>query len=185
MSSYKLLAISGSLRSESYNSKLLKAFSLCAQSGTEIELVTISDIPLFNEDDEVRFPAQVSALKKKIEQADGILIATPEYNRGIPGVLKNTIDYTSRPWGKNSWKGKPVFVASVSLGAIAGALAHYELKKVLIYLDAHVLGQPEFFMGGAAGKFDENGSLTDDSTKEYITSALTVFQNHIDTFRNH
>lgn len=184
MNTYTLLAISGSLRKDSYNTALITAFKTLAPEGVDIELVEINELPHFNQDSEGNFPEVASALKAKIEAADGIIISTPEYNRSIPGVLKNVIDWTSRPWGKNSWAGKPVYAMSASVGPLSGALAQYELKKIMLYLDAHVLGQPEFFLGNATEKFDEAGVLVDENTKEHIVSATTRFTSFIDTVRS-
>lgn len=184
MKTYTLLGISGSLREKSYNTALLHAFKSAAPEGVNVEIVDIGEIPHFNQDDEANFPEIATALKAKIEAVDGIILATPEYNRSVPGVLKNVIDWTSRPWGKNSWAGKPVYVVSASVGPLSGALAQYELKKIMLYLDAHVLGQPEFFLGNATTKFDESNVLTDEDTKAHVGSALAKFTSFIDTLQS-
>ena len=181
--SYNLVAISGSFRKDSFNTNLLKAFKENAPEGMTIELLDYTDVPLYSQDDEAAFPAVVQAHKEKIQNADGIIISTPEYNRGIPGVLKNFIDYTSRPWGHNSWPGKHVLVTGASTGPIAAALAQYALKQVLTYLDARVVGQPEFYLGTAGEKFSADGTLTDEATKEYIVKALAVLMARIDETR--
>ena len=177
--SYHILALSGSLRKGSYNSALVRAFVALAPAGVTVNIVTADDIravPLYDQDVEAaEFPANVAALKARIRAADGILISTPEYNRSMPGVLKNFIDWTSRPYGDNAWKGKPVYVMSASVGSIAAALAQYALKQVMLYLDTKVLGQPEFYCGNAGEKFDAEGNLTDAKTKESITAAWPKF----------
>lgn len=170
-----LYALSGSLREGSYNTSLLKTFMEHAPEGVTIELLDTRGVPLYNQDDEATMPEAVSSLKEKISSADGIIIATPEYNRSVPGVLKNVIDWTSRPYGQNSWKGIPVYVVGASTGPIAAALAQYELKKIMLYLDARVLGQPEFYLGNAPEKFDANGVLTDESTLAHVRSSLETF----------
>lgn len=170
----KIIAISGSLRKDSFNSHLAKAAIELAPDGVEIELVDISSIPLFNQDLDQQFPEAARVFKDKVRQADGVIFATPEYNRSIPGVLKNAIDWASRPYGDNAFAGKTVFVTGASIGPIAAALAQYHLKQIMLYLDARVIGQPEFYLGNAGSKFDANGNLTDESTKEHLKKALEV-----------
>ena len=170
----KIVAISGSLRKDSYNTALLRAFQAIAPAGMEIEIVEIGDLPLFNFDLEAAFPAEATVLKEKIEAADGVIFATPEYNRSIPGPLKNAVDWASRPWGKNSFAKKPVLMAGVSIGKVGTALAQSDLKEVLLYLDADIIGQPELYLGPASELFDTEGKLTHDSTKELLAKALGV-----------
>jgi chromate reductase len=170
--STKIVGIVGSLRAKSYNRGLMNAFKDALPENTELEIVSIDTLPLFNQDMESDLPESVQVLKDSVENADAILITTPEYNRSVPGVLKNAIDWLSRPYGQNSIEKKPVLVAGASPGGPGTSMAQYHLKQSLLHLDAHVLGQPEFFVGGAGDKFDENGVLTDEKTKEYITSAL-------------
>ena len=144
MANYKLLVISGSLRKDSLNTKLARAFIARAPEGVTMELADISTIPLYNGDEEAaHFPEVVVSLKDKIKESDGIVLITPEYNRSMPGVLKNVLDYTSRPYGDSAWTGKPVFVAGATGGPIGTALAQYDAKKVLLYVGAHPLPQPE------------------------------------------
>lgn len=175
-----LYALSGSLRENSYNTSLLKAFIEHAPEGVTIELLDTHDVPLYNQDHEANMPEAVSSLKEKICSADGIIIATPEYNRSVPGMLKNVIDWTSRPYGQNSWKGIPVYVVGASTGPIAAALAQYELKKIMLYLDARVLGQSEFYLGNATEKISADGVLTDASTIDHVRSSLETFLAFID-----
>lgn len=170
-----LYALSGSLRENSYNTSLLKAFIEHAPEGVTIELLDTSTVPLYNQDLEADFPEAVALLKEKISSADGIIIATPEYNRSVPGTLKNVIDWTSRPYGQNAWKGIPVYVVGASVGPIATALAQYDVKKIMLYLDARVLGQPEFYLGNATEKFSTEGVLTDVPTIDHVESSLEAF----------
>jgi chromate reductase len=123
MNPINVLAFSGSFREKSFNTMLLNAFAKNAPGEVVVEIADFKDVPLYDQDAETNFPEAVTALKAKIEAADVILAITPEYNRGIPGVLKNMIDWTSRPWGQNSWKGKVVYVAGASMGAIGTAVA--------------------------------------------------------------
>lgn len=178
-----ILTISGSLRDESFNSLLLKAFEAHA-GGHTVTHATLAGIPLYDQDLESEFPESVTALKAQIRAADGIIIATPEYNRSIPGILKNMIDWTSRPYGDNAWAKKPVYVVGASTGSIGTAVAQTDLRKIMLYLDAHVLGQPEFYMGNAREKFSAEGELTDESTIEHITKALAVFTTFAERFKN-
>ncbi len=166
--SKKIIAISGSLRKNSYNTTLLNEIKTFVP---DLEIVTIGDLPLFNEDLEANFPPAATALKQKIEAADAIIFATPEYNRSIPGALKNALDWASRPWGKNSFAGKQVLVIGASMGPIGTAVAQYDLKKVMLYLDAHVIGQPEFYLGTAQDKI-KDGKIVDDNTKNHLVKAV-------------
>jgi chromate reductase len=170
----KILAISGSLREKSFNTGLAKALQALVPEGVVVEHATISSLPFFNEDIESVFPEEATVLKNQIEEADAVVFATPEYNRSIPGVLKNAIDWASRPWGKNSFTKKPVLIMGASTGPIATAVAQQELKKIMLYLDAKLVGQPELYIGTAGDKFNEAGELTDENTKEHIKKALGV-----------
>lgn len=169
-----ILALSGSLRKDSFNTALLKNLQALAPAGTTIEIADISALPLYNSDDEASFPASAQALKDKIEAADALIIATPEYNRSIPGVLKNAIDWASRPWGKNSFAGKKVLTAGVSVGKIGTAVAQSHLRQIMNYLDARVVGQPELYLGPTQGLFDEAGNIADDATKQLLAKALVI-----------
>lgn len=171
-----IIALSGSLRKGSYNTMLVRALQALAPEGMRIEIAEIRDLPLFNQDDEAAFPAAAQALKNKIEAADGVIIATPEYNRSIPGALNNAIDWASRPWGKNSFAGKPVLTMGVSVGRIGTAVAQSHLRHILLYLDAIVIGQPELYLGPAQELFDESGALTHEETKQLLLKALEALE---------
>lgn len=179
MSKINIIAFSGSLRKKSFNTGLIRAAENLAPDTMEIELVDIGWLPLYNTDMEESFPADVTELKNKIKAADGVLLATPEYNRATSGVLKNMLDWTSRPYGDSAWDHKPVATMGASTGQISTALAQYDLKQSLLYLNTLILGQPEFFLGNAKDKFDENSNLTDEKTKERIVKLLSVFQTFI------
>ena len=169
-----IVAISGSLRKDSFNTTLLRSLSELAPAGMNITVADIGALPMYDQDAEAAFPAEAQSLKDAIEAADGLIIATPEYNRSIPGVLKNAIDWASRPWGKNSFAGKPVLIMGVSVGKLGAALAQNHLKQIMLYLDAEVLGQPELYLGPAHELFGESGSLTEESTKDLLAKALGV-----------
>ncbi len=149
----------------------MNAFVTQKPEGVEMEIADIATLPFYDQDLESNFPESALALKAQIENADAIIIATPEYNRSIPGVLKNAIDWLSRPYGKNSFSGKKVLVVGASVGPTGAAMGQYDLKKMLLHGNAHVLGQPEFFVGSVRNKFDEQGTLTDEETKKYIDGA--------------
>lgn len=167
-SPFKILGISGSLRKGSYNTAALRAAQELAPEGVEIEIADISQIPPFNQDLESDVPAAVTALKSKIKAADAILFVTPEYNFSIPGVLKNAIDWCSRPYGDSAFEGKPAAILGASPGMLGSARAQYHLRQVLVFLDMHVLNRPEVMIAGAAQKFDATGRLTDEKTREFV-----------------
>lgn len=170
-----ILAISGSLRKQSFNTALLRAVQGRAQEGVAITLADISAIPLYNQDDEAAYPAAVQAVKDQILAADAIIIATPEYGRSIPGVLKNLIDWTSRPSGTSAWKGKPVYVMGATDGSVGTAVAQKEVRSDVTVAGAIVLGNPEFYLAKFKEKFDDAGNLTDEKTGEHIDKALAAF----------
>lgn len=169
-----IVAISGSLRKDSFNTALLRSLQALAPEGMQITIADISGIPLFSQDLEASVPTSVQTLKSSIGAADGVIIATPEYNRSVPGVLKNAIDWISRPYGQNSFAGKPVLVAGVSVGKTGTAIAQSHLRQILVHLDMQVIGQPEIYLGPAQNIFDGEGNITDEPTKELLTKALGV-----------
>lgn len=172
MEKIKILGIAGSLRKNSYNRALLSAAVELAPPDAEIEIFDISDIPPFNQDFEADPPAIVAEFKNKIRTADAILFVTPEYNYSIPGVLKNAIDWASRPYGDSAWEGKPAAIMGASIGNIATARAQYDLRKIMVFLDMHPLNRPEIMVGNAHEKFDENGRLTDETTRGLVKKQL-------------
>lgn len=180
---YNLLGISGSLRKGSFNTSLLNALKERLPEGATMEVFDIGTLPLYNQDQDAGMPQAALDLKAKAKAADAIVFVTPEYNRSIPGVLKNAIDWASRPYGDNAWAGKPVFVMGATGGHVGTAVAQYALKQSLLYLDMRVMGQPEFFLGSAQEKFDGEGNLTDESTKQHIDKAIASFLPFIDKLR--
>lgn len=159
MSQYKIAVIVGSLRRDSFNRKLAGALAKLAPPEFEFRQVEIGDLPLYNQDDDADQAASVKRLKSEIASAQGLLFLTPEYNRSIPGVLKNAIDHASRPYGQSVWSGKPAGVIGVSVGAIGTALAQQHLRNILAYLDAPAMGQPEAFIQAKDGLFEADGSI--------------------------
>jgi chromate reductase len=165
MNQYNIAVIVGSLRKESFNRKLAHAIVKLAPSEFSFKEVQIDDLPLYNQDDDVNQAVSVKRLKAEIAAAQGLLFVTPEYNRSIPGVLKNAIDHASRPYGQSAWAGKPAGVLGASPGVIGTALAQQHLRNVLAYLDAPTLGQPEAFIHVRDGLFDEAGDIGEGSKK--------------------
>ena len=167
-----ILGIAGSLRRQSYNRSALRAAKQLAPEGVTVNIFEIDGIPGFNEDDEKNPPANVVDLKKQIRAADALLIVTPEYNYSVPGVLKNAIDWASRPYGDSAWSGKPAAIMGASIGTIGTARAQYHLRQIFVFLNIFPINQPELMIGNAAERFDAQGNLTDEKTKEYVRELL-------------
>ncbi|MDR7260038.1 chromate reductase [Sphingomonas sp. BE270] len=159
MTTLKIAVIVGSLRRDSFNRKLTNALVRLAPADFSFDFVEIGDLPLYNQDDDAAQADSVKRLKSEIADAQGLLFVTPEYNRSIPGVLKNAIDHASRPYGQSVWAGKPAGVIGVSVGAIGTALAQQHLRNILAYLDVPTLGQPEAFIHVTESLFDEDGGI--------------------------
>ena len=159
MSQYQIAVVVGSLRKESFNRQLADAIVRLAPAEFSFKQLEIGDLPLYNQDDDGQPSAPVVRLKAEIAAAQGLLFVTPEYNRSIPGVLKNAIDHASRPYGQNAWAGKPAGVLGASIGAVGTALAQQHLRNVLAYLDVPTLGQPEAFIQAKEGLFDAAGNI--------------------------
>jgi chromate reductase len=171
----KIAVIVGSLRRESINRKLAEALAKLAMPRAEYTLLKIDDLPLFNQDLEPSPPASVTRFKAEIEAADGVLIVTPEYNRSIPGVLKNAIDWASRPYGKNSFNGKPTAAIGTAMGAIGTAAAQQHLRSILAYLNVTLMGQPEGYIQFKQGLIDDKGDVTDESVRKFLQSYVDAF----------
>jgi chromate reductase len=167
-----ILGFAGSLRKGSYNKALLRAAAELVPEDATLEIFDLEEIPPFNQDLESAMPERVKEFKSKIRSADAILIVTPEHNYSIPGVLKNAIDWASRPYGDNSFEGKPVAVMSASTGMLGGARAQYHLRQVFVFLNMHPVNKPEVLVTFANQKFDQNGRLTDEKTKELTRNLL-------------
>jgi chromate reductase, NAD(P)H dehydrogenase (quinone) len=159
MSPINIAVIVGSLRRESFNVKLARAIAKLAPADFTFKHSQISDLPLYNQDDDANQTPQVKRLKAEIAAARGLLFVTPEYNRSVPGVLKNAIDHASRPYGQSAFVGKPAGVIGVSVGAIGTAVAQQHLRNTLAYLDVPTLGQPEAFLQAKEGLFESDGSI--------------------------
>jgi len=172
MGDFNILGIVGSLRRASYNRGLMRAAEELLPEGAALTVADISGLPLFSEDLEADAPAAALALKRQVREADAILIATPEYNYSIPGALKNAIDWASRPYGDNSFDGKPAAIMGASVGMLGTARAQYHLRQVFVFLNMHPLNQPEIMVPFAQQNFDAEGNLTNEKTREMISQML-------------
>lgn len=170
MSQHIVAVVVGSLRRESINRKLAAAVTKLAPSSISFRELRIDDIPPFDQDEETTPGTAVKRLKEEIGSANGLLFVTPEYNRSIPGVLKNAIDQASRPYGKNAWAGKPAGILSASIGSIGGAVAQQHLRTVLAYLDVPTLGQPEAFIHVRDDFFDASGAIAKPESVKFLKS---------------
>lgn len=168
-----IFGIVGSFRKESLNGMLMTAIKERAEAkGLQLEIADFKDVPLFNQDLLSNYPAAATTVKNKIKAADAVIIATPEYNRSMPGVLKNLIDWTSRPKDDNTWNKKLVATVGATNGMTGTIAAQYALKQSLLCMNVRVLGNPEFYLGMAKDKFDQNGVLTDELTRKKIDELL-------------
>ncbi|MGJ7578728.1 NADPH-dependent FMN reductase [Variovorax sp. RHLX14] len=169
MTQYKIAVVVGSLRKDSLNRKLALALAHLAPEEFTFEHIDIGDLPLYNQDHDASPSPSVMRLKTEISSAQGLLFISPEYNRSIPGVLKNAIDHASRPYGQSVWGGKPAGVIGVSGGAIGTALAQQHLRNILAYLDVPTLGQPEAFIQNKEGLFDDKGHVSE-ASRQFLQS---------------
>lgn len=163
MNQYQIAVVVGSLRKDSINRKLANALAKLAPSEFSFKLLSIGDLPLYNQDDDGNPANSVKRLKSEILASQGVLFVTPEYNRSIPGVLKNAIDHASRPYGQSAWAGKPAGVVGLTGGATGTAMAQQHLRNILAHMDMRTMGQPEAFLTAKAGFFDESGELSAES----------------------
>ena len=168
----RILGIAGSLRRGSYNRAALRAATEIAPKGATVETFELDGIPPFNQDEEQNPPAKVTELKRRIREANAILFVTPEYNWSVSGVLKNAIDWASRPYGDNAFDGKPVAIMSASIGMFGGARAQYHLRQMFVFLNMHPVNGPEVMVTFAQDKFDADGKLVDENTKKYLSQLL-------------
>lgn len=165
MINYQIAVIVGSLRADSFNRKMANAIVKMAPPEFLFKQLQIGDLPLYNQDDDANPADAVRRMKHEILSSNGLLFVTPEYNRSVPGVLKNALDHASRPYGSNAWAGKPAGVLGVSIGATGTAMAQQHLRNILAYLDVPTLGQPEAFLHTKEGLFDANGDIGEGSKK--------------------
>ena len=188
MPSNRIAVVVGSLRADSINRKLALAVAGLAPPEFTFHHVRIDDLPLYNQDHDGNPAESVKRLKNEVSGSDGVLFVTPEYNRSIPGVLKNAIDHASRPYGQSVWGDKPAGIVGISVGAIGTALAQQHLRNVLAYLDMPTLGQPEVFLQNKPGLFAADGSIGKDDTKQFLQKFVERFadwvKHHADRVAN-
>jgi chromate reductase, NAD(P)H dehydrogenase (quinone) len=170
----------GSLRKESLNRKLANALISMAPQSLKLAIVEIGGLPLFNQDHEADPPQAVRDFKQQVKASDAVLFITPEYNRSVPGALKNAIDIASRPYGQSAWDGKPGAVISLSPGAIGGFGANQHLRQSMVFLNVPMMQQPEAYIGGGGNLFDDKGNITNDSTREFMEKFLQAFSTWIE-----
>ncbi len=175
----RILGICGSLRKASFNMAALRACSELMPQGMTLQIAEIGDIPIFNQDVlDAGMPAPVRRIREQIVAADGLLLASPEYNFSVPAPLKNVIDWASRP-PNQSFQDKPIAVFSAAAGPLGGARVQYDLRRILTQLWGHVLPRPEVFIGMAPSKFDAQGRLADETTRKFLTDLLSGFRDWI------
>jgi chromate reductase len=186
--SLRIAVVVGSLRRDSFNRQLAQALQRLAPQDLQLELVRIDDLPLYNQDDDANPAAPVRRLKEQIANAQGVMFVTPEYNRSVPGVLKNAIDHASRPYGQSAWAGKPAGVIGISVGSIGTAVAQQHLRNMMAYLDMPALGQPEIFLQHKQGFFDAQGGIATESTRQLLQKWLDKYaewvREHSDAIAN-
>ncbi len=175
-----VIVIVGSLRKDSLNRKMANALIALAPAPLKLQIVEIGQLPLYNQDADDAPTPVVADFRQRIGAADAVLFVTPEYNRSVPGVLKNALDIASRPYGKNMWAKKPGAVVSVTSGALGAFGANHHLRQSLVFLDVPTLQQPEAYIAGAGKMFDEGGALTNDSTREFMGKFLQAFAQWIE-----
>ncbi len=168
----RILGFAGSLRRQSYNRAALRAATQLVPEGAILNTFELDGIPVFNQDEEKSPPAKVAEFKHLIREADAILMVTPEYNYSVPGVLKNAIDWASRPFGDSAWTGKPVAIMGASVGTQGTARAQYHLRQMFVFLNMYPVNRPEVMIANAAERFDEAGNLTHEATRKFITQLL-------------
>lgn len=175
MDKKKIAVIVGSLRKESFNRRMANALMKLSPDSLSLEFVEIGKLPLYNQDVDDSPPVEWTEFRERLKTFDGVLFVTPEYNRSVPGVLKNAIDVGSRPYGKSVWNGKPGAVVSVSPGAIGGFGANHHLRQSMVFLNVPMMQQPEAYFGNAGSFFDESGNLANDSTKVLAQKFMDAF----------
>jgi chromate reductase, NAD(P)H dehydrogenase (quinone) len=183
-STYKIAVLVGSLRKGSISRKIAHALEGLASDRLKLEIAEIGDLPHYNPDLEENIPPRWAAFRRKIAESQAVLFVTPEYNRSVPGVLKNAIDVGSRPYGKSVWSGKPAAIVSVSPGALSAFGANHHLRQSLVFLDMPAMQQPEAYIGNAAALFDDTGRLTNESTTAFLRNFMKSFESWIDRVRD-
>lgn len=175
----KVAVVVGSLRKESYSGKLAKNLASLLPDDFTSEFVEIGNLPLYNEEYDGNEPEEYINFRKQIKNTDAVIFVTPEYNRSVPGVLKNAIDVASRPYGESVWDGKPAFVASQSISNLSGFGANHHLRQSLVFLNMPVLQQPEVYIANSTELFDENDKVKSEDTVAFLQSTIDAFVEHV------
>ena len=181
MSVHHVAVFVGSLRKDSFNRKVANTLVALAPASLKLELLEIGQLPLYNQDDDSNPPEAWTTFRQRVRAADAVLFVTPEYNRSVPGVLKNALDVASRPYGQSACDGKPGAVISVSPGALGAFGANHHLRQSLVFLNVPVMQQPEAYIGGAANLFDPAGKLVNESTREFLQKFMQAFAAWVET----
>ncbi|MFV0392354.1 MAG: NADPH-dependent FMN reductase [Paludibacteraceae bacterium] len=181
MKQFKVGVVVGSIRQGSYSKMIADALIEVAPKNLDFEFLEIANLALYNQDYDAQSPDLYTEFRTKVSGLDAFVFVTPEHNRSIPAALKNALDVASRPWGQNVWNGKPAGVISSSIGSLAGFGANHHLRQVLSFLNIPTMAQPEAYIGGTMGLFDENGKLTDDSTKQFLINYGQAFAKWVET----
>lgn len=180
--SKKIAVIVGSLRKESYNRKIAEEMIRLSEGKLEMEIVEIADLPLYTEDLDQEPPAAWTTFREQIKGADGLLIISPEYNRTIPGALKNAVDVGSRPYGSSVWPGKPGAVVTSSISSLGGLAANHHIRQAFVFVDVPLMQQPEAYIGNAAEIFKEDGKTLVDDTEKFLSDFVDAFQKWVEKF---
>jgi chromate reductase len=175
MNGYQVAVLVGSLRKESFNRQLANAVVKLAPPELTMKFLEIGDLPLYNQDDDANPHSNVKRLKSEVSASKAVLFVTPEYNRSMPGVLKNAIDHASRPYGQSAWAGKPAGIIGISVGAPGTSMAQQHLRNTLAYLDMPTLGQPEVFVQMKEGLFDASGAIASEGTKKFVQGWMNAY----------
>jgi len=178
---YKIAILVGSLREGSINRKIARSICAIRDDGLDCSMIEIGNLPLYNQDSDSNPPPEYAEFRKEIAAADGVLFVSPEYNRGVPGVLKNAIDVGSRPYGKSVWNGKPAAIVSASPGSIGGFGANHQIRQACVFLNMPVMQQPEAYLGNVTDdKFDDDGCLKEGQLKEFVEKIAHAFHDWVD-----
>lgn len=181
MATRQVAVVVGSLRKDSFSGKIARVLAALAPASLKLEVVEIGQLPLYNPDDDGPSPPEPwAAFRRRIKSSDAVLFVTPEYNRSVPGALKNALDVGSRPYGQSAWQGKPGAVVSVSPGAIGAFGANHHLRQSLVFLDVPVMQQPEAYVGGVAELLDAQGNLANDATRDFLRKFIETFAGWIE-----
>jgi chromate reductase len=182
MATNRIAIIVGSLRKESFNRKMANNLIKLAPEALKLEILEIGQLPMYNQDLDENPPDAWTEFRKRLQTYDGVIFVTPEYNRSVPGVLKNAIDVGSRPYGSSVWDGKPAAVMSVSPSSMGGFGANHHLRQSLVFLNMPAMQQPEAYIGHASDLFDENGAIRKDTTRQFVTKFIEAFETWVRRF---